>query len=140
MQQNALGYAAIFGIKQDTHLKGQEYSWLSAIVYFGYLIMQFPNSWILTKVPPGKFIGTLLILWGGSLCVMAACHSFAGLAVVRFLLGVFEAGLMPTCMILTSVWYRRDEHALRTAVWYNTFAGVSVHLRLCRMLYALIPD
>ena len=90
-------------------------------------MMQFPNSWILTKVPPGKFIGTLLICWGGCLCVMSACHDFAGLAAVRFLLGVFEAGLMPTCMILTSVWYRREEHPLRTAIWYNTFAGVRIY-------------
>ncbi|CAG9949316.1 unnamed protein product [Clonostachys rosea f. rosea IK726] len=121
---NALGYAAIFGIKKDANLQGQEYSWLSAIVYFGFLLMQFPNAWLLTKVRPGKYLAALIIFWGVLLLCMAACHNFAGLATVRFFLGIFEAGQLPTCMILTSVWYRREEHALRTAIWYNTFAGI----------------
>lgn len=37
--QNAMGFAAIFGLRQDTKLKGQEYSWLGSIFYFGYLAM-----------------------------------------------------------------------------------------------------
>lgn len=55
---------------------------------------------------------------------MAVCDSFASLAVVRFLLGVFEAAMLPCMMIINSMWYRREEQPLRTAFWYNTFAGV----------------
>ena len=69
----------MWGISKDVGLVGQEFSWLSAIVYFGYMMMQFPNSWILTKAPPGKFMGVALIGWGGCLCIMAACHNFAGM-------------------------------------------------------------
>ena len=97
---------------------------LSAIVYFGFLLMQFPNMWLLTKVPPGRYLSVLVMSWGVLLLCMAAAHNFAGLATVRFFLGLFEAGQLPICMILTSIWYRREEHALRAAVWYNTFAGV----------------
>ena len=56
---------------------------------------------------------------------MAACHNFAGLATIRFLLGVLEAGILPCLMIVNSIWYTREEQPLRTALWYNTFAGVS---------------
>lgn len=111
-------------MKIDTHLVGQEYSWLGSIFYFGYLAMEFPTLWLLTKVPIGKFVGITLFLWGGVLCCMAACHSFAGLAAVRFFLGIFEAGILPSLMIMNSMWYRRSEQPLRTALWYNTFAGV----------------
>lgn len=55
---------------------------------------------------------------------MAACHNFTGLAVIRFLLGVFEAALLPCMLVINSMWYRREEQPLRTAFWYNTFAGV----------------
>lgn len=120
-----MGYAAVYGMKTDTHLVGQEYSWLGSIFYFGYLAMEFPIIWLLTKVPIGKYIGICLFSWGGTLCCMAACDSFAGLAAVRFFLGVFEAGILPSLMILNSMWYRREEQPLRTALWYNTFAGVS---------------
>ncbi|KAH6900007.1 major facilitator superfamily domain-containing protein [Thelonectria olida] len=124
LDKNALGYAAIFGIKDDAHLQGQEYSWLSSIFYFGYLAMEFPNLWLMTKLPIGKYIGVCLSLWGICLCFMALCHNFAGLATIRFLLGVFEAALLPCMMIVNSMWYRREEQPLRTAFWYNTFAGV----------------
>jgi hypothetical protein len=56
---------------------------------------------------------------------MAACRGFAGLATVRFLLGVFEAGILPALLLVNSLWYTRREQPLRTALWYNTFAGVS---------------
>ncbi|KAF5983765.1 allantoate permease [Fusarium coicis] len=124
LDKNALGYAAIFGIKEDAHLKPQEYSWLSSIFYFGYLAMEFPNLWLMTKIPIGKYVGGCLTLWGIALCFMALCHNFAGLATIRFLLGVFEAAVLPCMMIINSMWYLRNEQPLRTAFWYNTFAGV----------------
>ena len=117
-------------MKTDTNLVGQEYSWLGSIFYFGYLSMEFPMLWLLTKVPIGKFVGITLFCWGGILCFMAACHNFAGLAAVRFFLGVFEAGILPSLMIMNSMWYRRAEQPLRTALWYNTFAGVGIHTPL----------
>lgn len=122
--QNAMGFAAIFGLRQDTNLQGQQYSWLGSIFYFGYLAMEFPSLWIMTKVPIGRYIGACLVLWGACICLMAACHNFAGLAVIRFLLGVFEAALLPCMLVLNSTWYRREEQPLRTALWHNTFAGV----------------
>ncbi|KAM0329264.1 hypothetical protein ACHAQA_004568 [Verticillium albo-atrum] len=124
LDKNALGYAAVFGIREDANLVGQQYSWLSSIFYFGYLAMEFPNLWLMTRVPIGKYIGACLVLWGASLCFMALCHNFGGLATIRFLLGVFEAALLPCMMIVNSMWYRKEEQPLRTAFWYNTFAGV----------------
>ncbi|KAL2848519.1 major facilitator superfamily domain-containing protein [Aspergillus pseudoustus] len=124
LDKNALAYAAIFGLRTDTHLVGQQYSWLGSIFYFGYLAMQFPNLWLITKIPIGVYSGSCLMAWGACLCLLAACHNFAGLATVRFFLGVFEAALLPCLLLVNTRWYRREEQPLRTAFWYNTFAGV----------------
>ncbi|KAF3810204.1 putative transporter [Colletotrichum gloeosporioides] len=124
LDKNALGFAAIFGLRTDANLKGQEYSWLGSIFYFGYLAMELPSLWLITKVPIGKYISACLILWGAAICLMAACHNFAGLATIRVLLGIFEAALLPCMLVLNSTWYRREEQPLRTALWHNTFAGV----------------
>ncbi|CEI63680.1 hypothetical protein FVEN_g6801 [Fusarium venenatum] len=124
LDKNALGYAAIFGMKEDANLKAQDYSWLGSIFYFGYLAMEFPSLWLMTKIPIGKYVGTCLVLWGALLCFLALCHNFAGLATIRFLLGVFEAAVLPCMMIINSMWYLRNEQPLRTAFWNNTFAGV----------------
>lgn len=124
LDKNALGFAAIFGIKDDAHLVGQQYSWLGSVVYFGYMVAQLPLGWILVKVPLGKLLGGIVVAWGVLVCSIMACNSFASLAAIRFLLGFFEAGVVPINMMLMSLWYRRDEQPLRTAIWYNTLAGV----------------
>ncbi|KAK7716418.1 hypothetical protein SLS64_003572 [Diaporthe eres] len=139
---NAMGFAAIFGLRQDTNLQGQEYSWLGSIFYFGYLAMEFPSLWIMTKVPIGRYIGACLVLWGACICLMAACHNFAGLAVIRVLLGIFEAALLPCMLVLNSTWYRREEQPLRTALWHNTFAGVfgAVTILTGAVVFFALPD
>jgi MFS family permease len=134
-----MAYAAVWGMRTETHLHGQQYSWLGSIFYLGYLAMEMPTVWLLTKVPLGSYIGGTLFAWGGVVCCMAACRNFAGLATVRFLLGVFEAGILPALLLVNSLWYTRREQPLRTALWYNTFAGVgetnllSIKLELTRI-------
>lgn len=86
--------------------------------------MEFPNLWLITKFPIGNYMGGCLVAWGACLCLLAACKNFAGLATIRLLLGVFEAALLPCLLLVNTRWYRRDEQPLRTAFWYNTFAGV----------------
>jgi MFS family permease len=88
------------------------------------MIAQFPLGWIIVKVPLAKFIAFLVLTWGVLVCSIMACNSFASLAAIRFLLGFFEAGIVPINMILMGIWYRREEQPLRTAIWYNTLAGV----------------
>ncbi|KAJ5651425.1 Major facilitator superfamily domain general substrate transporter [Penicillium longicatenatum] len=124
LDKNGLAYAAVYGLETDTHLVGQQYSWLGSIFYFGYLAMEFPNLWLITKFPTGKYMGGCLMAWGACLCLLAVCRNFAGLAVIRLLLGIFEAALLPCLLLVNSKWYRRNEQPLRTALWYNTFAGV----------------
>ncbi|KAL2850245.1 major facilitator superfamily domain-containing protein [Aspergillus pseudoustus] len=124
LDKNGLAYAAVYGMKTDAHLHDQEYSWLGSIFYFGYLFMEFPNMWLISRYPLGKYMGICVFAWGGCVACMAACHNFGGLAAIRFLLGMFEASILPCLILANSRWYRREEQPLRTAFWGNTFAGV----------------
>lgn len=38
--------------------------------------------------------------------------------VVRFMLGLFESCVQPTFVVLTSMWYTREEQSMLTALWY----------------------
>jgi MFS family permease len=51
--------------------------------------------------------------------ITAACSSFAGLATVRFLLGVFEATISPGFVAITGIWWTRQEQASRSAIWVS---------------------
>ena len=87
----ALGNTAVFGLRDQTHLHGTQYSWLGSILYLAQLIFQPLGAFLLVKLPLGKVIGVAIVLWAVSLFGMAGSRNFAGLATTRFLLGAFES-------------------------------------------------
>lgn len=75
-----------------------------SIFYFGYLISQFPSSFLLQKLPIGKFVSVVTIVWGIILMTTPACTSFAGIATNRFFLGMTEATVNPAFVWIMSIW------------------------------------
>ncbi|KAK2816029.1 hypothetical protein FQN49_008055, partial [Arthroderma sp. PD_2] len=124
LRQNALAYAAVLGMNEDLRLHGQQYSWLGSIFNIAYLFAEFPTSWLLTRLPIGKYVGSSLILWGACACAMAACTNFASAAAVRFLLGALESAVLPSVIVMMGSWYRREEQPLRAALCFGPFSGI----------------
>lgn len=91
--KTSLSYASIFGLIQDTNLKGQEFSWLGSIVYIAQLVMQPVIAFLLVKFPIGKFISIMVLLWGIILLGMVGAKNFGALMATRFLLGAAEAAV-----------------------------------------------
>ncbi|KAL3487328.1 major facilitator superfamily domain-containing protein [Aspergillus germanicus] len=117
--KTVLGYAATFGLREDTGLTGYQYSLVSSIEPIAQLVWQPFSSFLIVKVPHRTLMPLLCLGWGISQACMAACHSFGGLMATRFFLGLFEAGCLPLFSVMTSHWYRRGEQPLRVAAWYS---------------------
>ncbi|KAI8391208.1 major facilitator superfamily domain-containing protein [Radiomyces spectabilis] len=107
----AISVAAVLGLMEDTHISGEQFSWVASIFYLGYLVYQLPNNYLLQKVPHGRYLGVLLLMWGTVMCTTSLCHNFAELMATRFLLGLFEAGTSPCIFIILNTLYRRTEQA-----------------------------
>ncbi|KAJ6083337.1 hypothetical protein N7467_007472 [Penicillium canescens] len=123
MDKVILSSAAVFGLRDDTGLVGQQYSWVSSVFYFGYLGWVYPTTLLIARLPAAKYLTANTLFWGAVVALTAACTNFGGLITVRFLLGVAEATITPAFMFITSTWYTRDEIPTRTGLW---FAGNSV--------------
>lgn len=93
LDKSTLSYGSVFGLIQDAHLKGQEYSWLGSVIYLVQLVGQPLIAYILVKVRLGKFLACMVFFWGISLACMAPARTFGGLLICRVFLGVFEAGI-----------------------------------------------
>ncbi|KII84625.1 hypothetical protein PLICRDRAFT_355075 [Plicaturopsis crispa FD-325 SS-3] len=117
IDKSCLGYASVFTLTADLHLKGKEYSWLSSLFYFGYLFFEYPTTLLSQKFPMGRFVGIAIIAWGGILICTAAAHNFAGMAVLRVILGGFESLITPTFVLINGMYYTRKEQVLRTGAW-----------------------
>ncbi|KAI9359491.1 major facilitator superfamily domain-containing protein [Pilaira anomala] len=116
--KSALNYSALLGIKEDTNITDSQFGWLGSIFYLGYLLYQVPNTFFLQRLPIGKYVGTLIVTWGVVLTVTCVGKNFSQLAALRFLLGFFEAGIYPCCMMIISSMYRRHEQAGRIGCVY----------------------
>ncbi|KAI5363056.1 Putative major facilitator superfamily, MFS transporter superfamily [Septoria linicola] len=123
IDKQSLSYAAVFDLFPTTHTTQDQYSWLISLFYFGYLVAEWPASYIAQKLPTGKVVSITVIVWGSILMLMAACQNFAGLAACRFLLGCFESMITPVFMMIVGQWYQRKEQPARAGLFY-CFNGV----------------
>ncbi|KAJ3814367.1 MFS general substrate transporter [Lentinula aff. lateritia] len=120
-----LSSAAVFGLRTDTHLVGQQYSWVSSIFYFGYLLWTYPTTILIQRLPVGRYVSVNTIIWGLIVACTALCTNFGSLITVRFLLGMVESTTTPAFVYITSMWYTREEIPFRTGAWFagNSFGG-----------------
>jgi MFS family permease len=88
------------------------------IFYVSYLAFEFPHGYGMQRFPTAKYLGVMVLLWGTIVTVTAACHSYAGLITTRVLLGCFEAAVAPSLMLITTMWYKKNEQPPRTGIWY----------------------
>ncbi|KFZ12691.1 hypothetical protein V502_06973 [Pseudogymnoascus sp. VKM F-4520 (FW-2644)] len=126
LDKTSLGNTGIMGIIADTKLVGQEFSWLSSVFYFGYLAASYPMSIAFVKYPLGKVLAISVVAWAIILGCHGAANNFAGLVVLRILLGACESAISPGFSLMTGIWYKPSEHATRHGIWFlgNSFGGL----------------
>ncbi|TFK45315.1 MFS general substrate transporter [Heliocybe sulcata] len=126
MDKTTLGSSAILGIRYNwfvfplvgvsaTRAKGTHR--LGTIFYLSYLLFEYPQNIALQAFPVGKWMSFNITVWGIVLCLHAACTNFAGLFVVRFILGACEGAITAGFMIVSSMFYTRNEQTLRVGYW-----------------------
>jgi sugar phosphate permease len=90
---------------QDLHFSETVYGLGAGIFFIGYFIFEVPSNIILHKVGARLWIARVMITWA----VISACMMFTTTPTVfyilRFLLGLAEAGLFPGVILYLTYWY-----------------------------------
>ncbi|KAH6665077.1 putative allantoate permease [Halenospora varia] len=115
--------AALYGMKADTGLTGDRYSWVGSSFYFGYLVWCLPSGSLLQKLPVAKTMACVQVIWGLVLLGTGWAKNFETLIALRVLLGVLEAPIVPGNLLIVGMWYSRREQPIRTGLMYT---GLSV--------------
>ncbi|KAL8404736.1 hypothetical protein RB594_009560 [Gaeumannomyces avenae] len=139
LDKGTMSYASIMGIIEDTKLQGQEYSWLTTIIYVVILCVEYPENYILTRVPIAKWLGLNILLWGVTLALHAMSRNFTTLIILRGFLGAFEAVCQPCFVLLSSIWYKREEQATTVILWYMMNGLQQLIGGLLAMAFSFIP-
>lgn len=124
IDKNSLNLAAVLGIKD--HLKDHPngFANLGTIFYAAYIFAMPISSYLLQVLPTSKFLSICIIAWGVVVACHAACKSYASLMVIRSLLGIFESSLSPGLIVISSMYWTKEENMKRTGIWVS-FAGLS---------------
>jgi MFS family permease len=120
----SLNYASAYTLIPDLSLTGGRYNWTAAIFNFGYLFWALPANYLIQRLPVSKYTGTMILIWSVLLCAHVAAKNYAGILVLRFLLGMFEASISPAIMNIVSMFYTRDEQPVRMCV-FLAFNGMA---------------
>ncbi|SCU92719.1 LAFA_0F12420g1_1 [Lachancea sp. 'fantastica'] len=112
-------YAGVMGIQKDLNFAPNEFAWLGTAFYLAYLGAEFPMSQLLQRFSFVKTMSACIVIWGIVLCSHAGAKNGAGIITARVFLGIFESSITPGFVILTSQWYRKEEHFARIAYWFS---------------------
>ena len=92
----------------DLHFSESVYGLGAGIFFIGYFLFEVPSNIILHKVGARVWIARVMVSWALISAAMAFVNSPTTFYVLRFLLGVAEAGLFPGVILYLTYWYPSD--------------------------------
>ncbi|KAJ3456132.1 hypothetical protein MRS44_016155 [Fusarium solani] len=137
VDRSNVAVARISGMDEDLGLDQGSRASISLMVFFiGYIIFEIPSNAFIHKLGAANWLAFLAVAWGLASLGIGFLHNWQGFAVLRSLLGVFEAGFFPGCVYLVSSWYRRYEVQKRMAGFFLTASALSAFANI--LAYGLI--
>jgi len=124
------GFAAL-EMNSALGISSEVFGFLSGIFFIGYLFFELPSNLILQKVGARIWIARILVSWGIVVMLTAFVTDAFQIAILRFVLGVAEAGFFPGILLYITYWFRGKEQAkavglLMTALAISTIVGAPV--------------
>ncbi|CAJ0797010.1 MFS transporter [Ralstonia holmesii] len=111
-----IGYAAL-QMNQELALNSEAFGFASGIFFLGYFLFEVPSNLLLNKFGARVWIGRILVTWGVVAIASAFAQSATQLYVLRFLLGVAEAGFFPGLILYLTQWFRKKDLATTIALF-----------------------
>ncbi len=111
-----------------TDLKFSEtvYGFGAGIFFIGYFIFEVPSNILLEKIGPRIWIARIMVTWGVLSSCMMFVNSEASYYVLRFFIGVAEAGFFPGIILYLTYWYEQERRGRVVALFMTAiaFSGV----------------
>jgi MFS family permease len=117
---------AALQMNADLGLSASMYGLGVGMFYISYILFEIPSNVIMTKVGARRWIARIMITWGIVSTGMAFVHSANQLYVMRFLLGMAEAGFAPGIIYYISCWFPKSNRARAMSFFYMGSVAASI--------------
>jgi ACS family tartrate transporter-like MFS transporter len=98
-------------MRGDLDMSAGTFGFAVGMFYWAYFIFEVPSNVILEKVGARIWIARIMITWGIMAGLTAAVTGPTSFGIVRFLLGVAEAGFFPGLILYFTYWFPSYHHA-----------------------------
>ncbi len=98
-----IGFAALT-MNRDLHIGAGLFGLAAGMFFLGYFLFEVPSNLILLRVGARRWIMLLMIAWGMVSVATAFVPGFKLYIVLRFLLGLAEAGFYPGVILYLTFW------------------------------------
>jgi MFS transporter, ACS family, tartrate transporter len=120
-----VGFAAL-QMNRDLGLGDAAFGLGAGLFFIGYFLFEIPSNLILERVGARAWIARIMISWGVVAMAMAAVRGAASFNLLRFLLGVAEAGFFPGIILYLTYWFPAREQARAIALFMTASALAGV--------------
>ncbi|WP_339210900.1 MFS transporter [Aeribacillus sp. FSL K6-8210] len=110
-----IGYAAL-EMNDALGLTSQVFGLATGIFFIGYFLFEVPSNILMEKFGARVWIARILITWGIISMATGFVQEASHLYIIRFLLGVAEAGFFPGIVLYLTYWFRAKDHAKTIAM------------------------
>lgn len=120
-----VGFAKLHML-QDLQFSEAVYGLGAGIFFIGYFLFEVPSNLLLEKIGARKTLARITILWGAASIGMAYVTTPTQFYIMRFLLGVFEAGFFPGVVLYLTYWFPAEYRARVNGLFMTSFALAGV--------------
>ena len=120
-----IGFAALT-MNQDLGLSPQVFGIGAGIFFFGYFFFEIPSNLMLEKVGARVWMCRIMVSWGLVSMATAFVRTAPQFYVLRFLLGLAEAGLYPGMILYMTYWFPQATRARFISLFLAAVPAASV--------------
>ncbi|MBX8567443.1 MFS transporter [Pseudomonas cichorii] len=104
LDRTNVGFAAI-SMNKDLGLTATMFGWAAGLFFFGYFIFEIPSNLLMQRFGARVWIARIMITWGLISMATAFATGPISFSILRFLLGVAEAGFTPGVYLYFTYWF-----------------------------------
>lgn len=113
-------------MNKDLGFNDATFGFGAGVFFIGYFLFGIPSNVMVAKFGARRWIAVIMLIWGGISVGMATVKDASSFYILRFLLGVAEAGFFPGMILYLTYWFPKRERGTAVARFMSAIpvAGV----------------
>lgn len=132
-----IAFAGPNGMNDDLALSATTFGFAAGIFFLGYLIFEVPSNIALNRFGGRRWLARIMVTWGVISTAIAFTPNAEVLILLRFLLGVAEAGFFPGIILYLTFWFPKRQRIRAVALF---MAAIPISSAVGSTLSSMIID